>query len=35
MHNLMAVARNIVDSTAISPLEKTADPKPEAVWKKQ
>jgi hypothetical protein len=30
MHNLMVVARNTFGSTAISPLEKTADPKPEA-----
>jgi hypothetical protein len=30
MHNLIVVARNTFGSTAISPLEKTTDPKPEA-----
>ena len=33
MHNLMVVARNTFGSTAISPLEKTGDPKPEAAMK--
>lgn len=33
MHNLILVARNTFGSTAISPLEKTTDPKPEAAMK--
>jgi hypothetical protein len=33
MHNLILVARNTFGSTAISPLEKTGDPKPEAAMK--
>jgi len=33
MHNLIVVARNTFGSTAISPLEKTGDPKPEAAMK--
>ena len=33
MHNLIVVARNTFGSTAISPLEKTTDPKPEAAMK--
>lgn len=35
MHNLMLVARNTFGSTDISPLEKTADPKPEPAMEKQ
>ncbi len=33
MHNLIVVARNTFGSTAISPLEKTGNPKPEAAMK--
>ena len=33
MHNLIVVARNTFGSTAISPLEKTGEPKPEAAMK--